>query len=119
MLGVLCGLLAAGGIAASGSGSGTYERLRPVAAPAKVAKLDSHLESMRAGRVRVELVAAQPGDARALVTARGGRVESSYGRLVEAIVPAASLEALARSRSGTPRLTILSATGSPEFSTPR
>jgi subtilisin family serine protease len=99
VMGVLCGLLAAAGVAASGSGSGTYERLRPVATPAKVAKLDSHLESMRAGRVRVELVAAHPGRARALVTARGGRVESSYGHLVEAIVPAASLEALARSRA--------------------
>jgi subtilisin family serine protease len=46
--------------------------------------------------VRVELLASRPDRARALVAREGGRVEASYGGLVEALVPAASLGALAR-----------------------
>jgi subtilisin family serine protease len=47
--------------------------------------------------VRVELLAGNPARARSAVVRRGGRVESSYGRVIEALVPAASLARLAHS----------------------
>ena len=100
VLGVLCGLLAAAGVAASDAGTlgRARESLHPVAHPAKVAKLDSRLIALRAGKVHVELLATHPGRARAAVTRRGGRVEAAYGRVIEALVPAQALAALARSR---------------------
>jgi len=99
VLGLLCGLLAAAGVAASDAGTlgRARESIHPVAHPAKVAKLDSRLIALRAGKVRVELLATRPGRARAAVIRRGGRVEAAYGRVIEALVPARSLTALARS----------------------
>jgi hypothetical protein len=47
--------------------------------------------------VRVELLAARPAEARALVTRHGGSVEASYRGVLEVVVPRASLRALARS----------------------
>jgi len=96
VLGVLCGLVAVFGAATSGSASGTHEALLPAAHPIKIAKLDSHLVSQRANRVRVEVLTSRPAQARALVAREGGVVEAAYGRVVEALVPAASLSALAR-----------------------
>ena len=100
VLGVLCGLLAAAGVAASGAGTlgRARESLHPVAHPAKVAKLDSRLVALRAGKVHVELLATRPARARAAVARSGGRVEAAYGRVIEALVPAKALTALARSR---------------------
>src|SRR6187551_434741 len=99
VLGLLCGLLAAAGVAASDAGTLGRARksIHPVAHPAKVAKLDSRLIALRAGKVRVELLATRPGRARAAVIRRGGRVEAAYGRVIEALVPARALTALARS----------------------
>ena len=51
-----------------------------------------------AGKVHVELLATHPARARAAVARRGGRVEAAYGRVIEALVPARALTALARSR---------------------
>ena len=100
LLGVLCGLLAAAGAAASGAGTlgRARESLHAAAQPVKVAKLDSRLAALRAGSVHVELLATRPARARAAVVRRGGRVEESYGRVIEALVPARELAALARSR---------------------
>ena len=88
VLGVLCGLLAAAGVAASDAGTlgRARESLHPVGHPAKVAKLDSRLIALRAGKVHVELLATHPGRARAAVARRGGRVEAAYGRVIEALV---------------------------------
>ncbi len=100
VLGGLCGLLAAAG--AAGSGAGTLgharESLHPAAHLVKVAKLDSRLVGLRGGTVRVELLAAHPVRARAAVARRGGRIDEVYGRVIEALVPAESLAALARNR---------------------
>src|SRR5439155_1748759 len=65
----------------------------------KQARLESRLARLRAGTVRVELLAARPAQARALVARRGGRVEAAYRDLVEARVPVGSLRALARDAS--------------------
>ena len=46
----------------------------------------------------MELLATRPARARAAVARRGGRVEAAYGRVIEALVPAKALTALARSR---------------------
>jgi len=99
-LGVLCGLLAAAGAAASGAGTlgRAHESAHPATNPVKVAKLDSRLVALRAGRVQVELLATHPARARAAVARRGGRVEETYGGVIEALVPASALKALARSR---------------------
>jgi len=97
---VLFVLVAGFAAAAGGAGSASSrEELHASPHPAKVAKLDSHLVALRRSSVRVELVAARADRARALVAREGGRVEASYGGLVEALVPAASLGALARDRS--------------------
>ena len=100
VLGLLCGLLAAAGAAASGASplGRARELLHPAANPTKVAKLDSRLAALHAGSVRVELLASHPARARAAVAHHGGRVEEAYGRVIEALVPAKSLLALARSR---------------------
>ena len=99
LLGVLCGLLAAAGVSASGAGTLGHAResLQPMAHPVKVAKLDSRLVASRAGEVHVELLATRPARARAAVTRNGGRVERAYGGVIEAVVPARALTALARS----------------------
>jgi subtilisin family serine protease len=95
-LGVLCGLVAVAGAAVRGDASGTREGHFHATRPLKIAKLDSTLLRHR-GRVRVELIANRPPQARALVAREGGRVETAYGRLVEALVPAAALRTLAHS----------------------
>ncbi|MEK6275732.1 MAG: S8 family serine peptidase [Actinomycetota bacterium] len=99
-MGLLCGLLAVVGAAASGAGTlgRARESLHPAAHPVKVAKLDSRLAALHSGSVRVELLATRPSAARKAVARGGGRVEAAYGRVIEALVPARSLEALARSR---------------------
>jgi subtilisin family serine protease len=99
-LGGLCGLLAAVGVSASGAGTlgRARESLHPVAHPAKVAKLDSRLIALRAGKVHVELLATRPVRARAAVAQSGGRVEAAYGRVIEALVPVGAVTALARSQ---------------------
>src|SRR5207247_7210244 len=54
------------------------------------------LARSHARNIRVELHAAHPARARALVARHGGRVEAAYGDLVDAVVPVAALNALAR-----------------------
>ena len=98
-LGVLCGLVAVGGAAVRGEASGTREAHVRLAHAAKIAKLGSGLVLRHRSRVRVELIASRPAQARALVNREGGRVEAAYGGRVEALVPAAALPTLARSRS--------------------
>lgn len=98
-LGVLCGLLAAACVATSGSSTGSHESLRAMRHSIKQARLESRLARLRAGTVRVELLAARPAQARALVARRGGRVEAAYRDLVEARVPVGSLRVLARDPS--------------------
>src|SRR6266571_1156367 len=78
----------------SGASSSPRESLRAIRDPLKIAKLDSHLALSHARSVRVELHVSRPARARALVARRGGRVEASYGDLVDAVVPTASLDAL-------------------------
>lgn len=99
--------------ATTGSQAGFKESLHGApGAVLKHPKLDSRLaslarlESLRSGeraaapfRIRVEITARRPETVRALVTRLGGRVEASYGRLVEAVVPTAQLAALARDSS--------------------
>ena len=99
VLGGLCGLLVAAGAAASGASTlgRARESHHPAAHPVKVAKLDSRLAHLDAGRVHVELLVSRPARARAAVIQRGGRVEESYGRVIEALVPARALLALAQS----------------------
>jgi subtilisin family serine protease len=99
-MGVLFLLVA--GVAAAATGASTSssrEALHASPLPVKVAKLDSHLAALRGRTVRVELLASRPAGARALVAREGGRVEASYGRLVDALVPVRSLNALTRSRT--------------------
>src|SRR6266511_3710544 len=100
LMGVLFLLVA--GVAAAASGatsSSSREALHASPLPLKVAKLDSHLAALQGRTVRVELLASRPAGARALVAREGGRVEASYGRLVEALVPVESLNTLARNRT--------------------
>jgi subtilisin family serine protease len=99
-MGVLFLLVAGVAAAAGGAGSASSrETLHASPHPAKVAKLDSHLVALRGSSVRVELLASRADRARALVAREGGQVEASYGGLVDALVPAASLGVLARDRS--------------------
>jgi subtilisin family serine protease len=63
----------------------------------KVARLDPRLAASRTRTVPVELLAARPAEARTLVRRHGGRIERSYRGVVEAVVPKASLPALAGS----------------------
>jgi subtilisin family serine protease len=98
VLGVLFVLVAVAAAAASGASSpSSREALNARPHPAKLAKLDSHLAELRGATARVELLAARPAAARALVAREGGRVEAAYGHLIEGIVPAGSLSTLARS----------------------
>jgi hypothetical protein len=63
----------------------------------KTARLDPRLAASLTRTVRVELLAARPAEARALVTRHGGRVKASYEGVIEAVVPTPSLRALSRS----------------------
>jgi subtilisin family serine protease len=98
---MLCGVLAAAGAATSGAGTlgRARELLHPAVHPVKVAKLDSQLAALHSGSVRVELLAQRPARAKAAIVRQGGRVETAYGRVIEARVPARALAALARSRA--------------------
>jgi subtilisin family serine protease len=99
ILGVTCALVAAIGATASGAGSlgSVRETLRAVPSTHKVARLDPRLAASRTESMRVELLASRPAEARALVRHTGGRVETSYRGVIEAVVPKASLRRLARS----------------------
>ena len=94
-----CGLVAAVAAATSGAGSlgSARETLGAVPRPHKIARLDPRLAASRSRTVEVEILASKPAVARALVRRHGGRVETSYRGLVEALVPRASLGSLARS----------------------
>ena len=96
---VTCGLIAAVGVATSGAGSlaTADETLRGVPRADKTARLDPRLAASPTRTVRVELLAARPAEARALVTRHGGRVEASHRGVIEAVVPTQSLRALAQS----------------------
>lgn len=86
--------------ATSGSHAGRTESLgtSTALAPKPPAKLDARLVARARTQpsVRVELITMRRADAQALVSRLGGRVERSYGRLVDATVPSARLGALAR-----------------------
>jgi subtilisin family serine protease len=99
ILGLACGLVVAVGAATSGAGSlaTANETLRGVPRVDKTARLDPGLAASLTRTVRVELLATRPAGARALVTRHGGSVEASYRGVLEAVVPRASLRALARS----------------------
>jgi subtilisin family serine protease len=62
-------------------------------------RLSSSLAQHTSGTVAVEIEARDPGAARAAVLAAGGRVEASFGRLLEAQVPASGLAALGASKA--------------------
>ena len=97
VVGILCGLVA--GIGATAGGAGpiprTREHPRPVAVPAKVAKLDLRVGAR--GPTRVEILTRRPRSARSLILRTGGRVQDAYRGVIEATVPATSLADLARS----------------------
>ena len=99
ILGVACGLVAAVAAATSGAGSlaTAKETFHAVPRPHKSAGLDPRLAASDALTVTVELLATRPAEARALIKRHGGRVRASYRGVVEAVVPKASLPALARS----------------------
>jgi subtilisin family serine protease len=104
-LGICTGLLAVLGAFAPATSStpvGFDEVLdgAPTAA-ARDQKLDARLASLKHSNssIRVEITARRPAAARALVRRLGGRVGTSYGRLVEAALPAAQLGSLARDPS--------------------
>ena len=96
-------VLGVGAFAPGSSGSSTRrsESLSAARAASKSPKLDSRLlRRARASQsVRVEISARRPAAARALVARLGGRVEASYGRLIEAVVPPAALETIGSSRA--------------------
>ena len=92
------------GVFAQGSSGSSTRRTESLKAPhavSKSAKLDSRLLVRARARqpVRVEISARRPAEAEALVARLGGRVEASYGRLIEAVVPPAALQVLAQSRA--------------------
>jgi subtilisin family serine protease len=97
--------LGVGAFAAPSDGSSTLRRetLRVPAFVAKHPKLDSHLLAQARERgshsVRVEIAARRPAAVRKLVARVGGRVDLSYGRLVEAVVPATALAEIGRAGS--------------------
>jgi subtilisin family serine protease len=95
--------LAVGALAPGSSGSSTRrtESLSAPRAVAKSPKLDGRL-LRRAGAgqpIRVEISTRRPAVARALVVRLGGRVEASYGSLIEAVVPPAALATIGRNRA--------------------
>jgi hypothetical protein len=95
-------VLAVGAFAPGSDGSSTRraELLRGLV-PVKQSTLEARLLKRAAGQrtVRVEISARRPAAARVLVARLGGRVETSYGRLLEVVVPRASLHELTRDRS--------------------
>jgi subtilisin family serine protease len=88
-------VLAASAPGTSGSATGSADSLRRLPQAAKHGKLDSDLAHATTGTARVEILSARPRAARALVARLGGRVAVSYGRLIEAVVPARRLRTLA------------------------
>jgi subtilisin family serine protease len=62
-------------------------------------RLSSSLARRSSGTIAVEIEARDPAAARAAVVAAGGRVEASFGRLLEARVPASGLATLGASRA--------------------
>src|SRR6187200_3205599 len=78
VVGILCGLVP--GIGATAGGAApiprTMEHLRPVAVPAKVAKLDLRVGAR--GPTRVEILTRRPRSARSLILRTGGRVQDAY-----------------------------------------
>jgi subtilisin family serine protease len=95
LIAVLVVVLGASAPGTSGSTAASAESLRYVPQAVKHGKLDSHLARRTSGTARVEILSARPHAVRALVARLGGRVAASYGRLVEAVVPANRLRALA------------------------
>src|SRR5207302_1434664 len=93
---MLGGLLVAAAAAAGGSTAGSHEALRAIRHFAKTARLDPRLAGLSDQTVRVELLAAHAG-VRALVARAGGKVEASYGGLIEATVPTDALAGLSSS----------------------
>lgn len=103
-LGLITVLVLGVGVFAQGSSGSSSRRTESLAAPhavSKSAKLDSRLLVRARARqpVRVEISARRPAAARALVARLGGRVEASYGRLIEAVVPPAAVQILGQSRA--------------------
>lgn len=103
-LGLITVLVLGVGVFAQGSSGSSSRRTESLAAPhavSKSAKLDSRLLVRARARqpVRVEISARRPAAARALVARLGGRVEASYGRLIEAVVPPAAVQTLGQSRA--------------------
>ncbi len=103
-LGLITVLVLCVGVFAQGSSGSSTRRTESLATPhgiAKSGKLDSRLLARARARqpVRVEISARRPAAARALVARLGGRVETSYGRLIEAVVPPAALRTLGQSRA--------------------
>ncbi len=103
-LGLITVLVLGVGVFAQGSSGSSTRRVESLTAPhavSKSAKLDSRLLARARARqpVRVEISARRPAAARALVARLGGRVEASYGRLIEAVVPPAALQVLGQSRA--------------------
>ena len=103
-LGLITGLVLCVGVFVQGSSGSSTRRTESLAAPhgvAKSATLDSRLLVRARARqpVRVEISARRPAEAEALVARLGGRVEASYGRLIEAVVPPAALRVLGQSRA--------------------
>jgi subtilisin family serine protease len=62
-------------------------------------RLSSNLARITSGTIAVEIEAPDPAAARAAVRAAGGEVQASFGRLLEARVPADGLSALGASRA--------------------
>ena len=95
-------LLALGGLAlgvfAPGSDGASTRRAESLRALGVVAKQPA-LRARGRKAVRVEISARRPAEARALVARLGGRVEMSYGRLLEAVVPPSALDDLDRARA--------------------
>ena len=103
-LGLITVLVLCVGVFAQGSSGSSSRRTESLTAPhavSKSAKLDSRLLVRSRARqpVRVEISARRPAEAEALVARLGGRVEASYGRLIEAVVPPAALRVLGQSRA--------------------
>jgi subtilisin family serine protease len=95
--------VAVGAFAPSSDGSSTRraETLRMPGAVPKHPKLDSRLlkRSSPSSTVRVEISARRPAAVRSLVARLGGRTETSYGRLLEVVVPSSALGELGRARA--------------------
>jgi subtilisin family serine protease len=86
------------GVLAPGSDGASARRAESLRALGVVVKQPG-LRARGRRAVRVEVSARRPAEARALVARLGGRVEMSYGRLLEVVVPPSALDDLARARS--------------------